>query len=222
MKATINTSIPRVKKDILKKLKNVPTTIISDCLNRMNTMFAYIKPLRVPVRIAGQAITVQAMVGCNIASHKAIYIARKGDILCIDARGHVDTSVWGGVQTIAAKKRGITGVIVDGSVRDAAEIRKLRLPVFCKGISPVGPHKGWPDNINVPIACAGVPVIPGDIVVGDEDGVVVIPRERVYEVMKNVTKTLKKERLWIEKIKKGLPTTSILGLDKKYEEMQKC
>ena len=220
MRGIINMTIPRVRKELLGKLKKIPTTIISDCLNRANTMHASIKPL-FPVKMVGQAITVQGMVGCNIASHKAIYIAKKGDVICFDARGHLDTSVWGGVQTIAAKKRGIAGVVIDGSVRDVAETKKQKLPVFCKGISPTGPHKGWPDNINVPISCAGVPVIPGDIVVGDEDGVVVIPQTRISEIITSCINRMKKERDWIKKINKGIPTTRILGLDKKYKEMQK-
>ena len=203
---------------MLKKFKNIPTTVISDCLNRANTMHADIKSLISPVKIVGQAITVQGMVGCNIASHKAIYIAKEGDVIVFDARGYVNTSVWGGVQTVAAKKRKIGGVVIDGSVRDAAEIRKLRLPVFCKGITPAGPHKGWPDSINVPVSCAGVPVMPGDVIVGDEDGVCVIPLGRVPEIAALAAQTVKKERGWIRKIKKGIPTTKILGLDRKWRQ----
>ncbi|NQT22274.1 MAG: RraA family protein [Candidatus Omnitrophica bacterium] len=213
-------SIPRISQKELNKLKQIPTTIISDCLNRMNTMHATIKPLFEPVKIVGQAITVQGMVGCNIASHKAIYIAKRGDIVVFDARGYLDTAVWGGVQTIAAKKRGIQGVVIDGSIRDKNEIKKLRLPVFCKGVTPAGPHKGWSDNINVPISCGGCSVSPGDVIVGDEDGVCVIPLKQVKSVIKYSIETAKKEKEWIKKIKKGVPTTKILGLDKKIKEFK--
>lgn len=220
MNGVVNTSIPRIKKDILRKFKNIPTTIISDSLNRMNTMHAEIKPLISPVKVVGQAITVQAMAGCNIASHEAIYIAKEGDIIVFDARGHVDTSVWGGIQTRAAKKRKLGGLVVDGSVRDVKEIIKSRFPVFCKGITPAGPHKGWPDNINVPVSCAGVPVIPGDIVVGDEDGVCVVPLKRAKEIIKTCEETMKKEKIWIKKLNKGMATTKILGLDRKFKKLK--
>jgi len=217
MHGVINLRIPRANKAVLRKLKKIPTTIISDCLNRMNTMHAEIKAVLTNAKIVGQAITVQSMVGCNLASHKAIYVAKPGDIIVFDARGYVHTSVWGGVQTIAAKKRGIGGVVVDGSIRDVNEIKKLRFPVFCKGVTPAGPHKGWSDNINVPISCGGCPVIPGDVIVGDEDGVVVIPLTNVSEILRLCEKTIKKEREWVSKIKKGIPTTRILGLDNKIK-----
>jgi len=218
MGGIIKRRIPRVKRDILKRLKDIPTAAISDSMNRMNTMHADIKPLVHPVKIiAGQAVTVQAMVGCNVASHEAIYVAEKGDIIVFDARGHLNTSVWGAIQTVAAKKRGIGGVVIDGSVRDIGEIKRLCLQVFCKGITPAGPHKGWSDSINVPISCAGVSVRPGDVIVGDEDGIAVIPYKKVSEIMERALATMKKEQSWIKKINKGIPTTRILGLDKKIK-----
>ena len=215
MSKEMSTTIPRIETSILKKIAGFPTTILSDCLKRMNTMQARIKPVFTPVKIVGQAITVQAMVGCNVASHKAIYMAKKGDIIVFDARGHIDTAVWGGVQTIAAKKRGIGGVVIDGAVRDIGDIKKLRFPVFCKGVTPAGPHKGWPDNINVPISCGGCPVIPGDIIIGDEDGVVVVPRGRAGEIIVLAHATVKKEREWMKKIAQGMQTPQILGLDRR-------
>jgi len=220
MSGIINMTIPRLRKELLKKFNNIPTTVISDCLNRMNTMHAAIKPVFTPVKIVGQAVTVQAMVGCNIASHKAIYVAQKGDIIVFDARGHLDTSVWGGVQTIAAKKRGLGGIVIDGSVRDKKEILKLRFPVFCKGVTPAGPHKGWSDNINVPVSCGGCPVLPGDIIIGDEDGVVTVPYGRASEVLKYCADIVKKEREWVKKINDGIETTKILGLDEKIREFK--
>jgi len=220
MGGTINAGIPRVKKDILKKFKGIPTTVISDSLNRMNTMHAGIKPLITPVKVVGQAITVQAMAGCNIGSHEAIYIAKENDVIVFDARGHTDTSVWGGIQTSAAKKRKLGGLVVDGAVRDVKEIKKSRFPVFCKGITPAGPHKGWSDNINVPVSCAGVPVIPGDIIVGDEDGVCVVPLKRAKEIIRICEETMKKEKTWLRKLNKGMSTTKILGLDRKFKELK--
>jgi len=140
-------------------------------------------------------------------------------VLVIDARGYLDTSIWGGIQTQVAKKLGIAGVVVDGSVRDVRIIRKLRYPIFCSGVVPAGPHKGLGDSVNVPVQCGGVPVNPGDIVIGDDDGVVVVPREKAEEVLKKAKERLKIEKEWLEKIDRGETTLRAIGLDKKLEEM---
>ena len=109
------------------------------------------------------------MVGDNSPAHVAIGVAKPGEILVIDARGHVDTAVWGGIMTRAAIERGIAGVVIDGAIRDAEEIRALGFPTFSAGICPAGPSKGFGGIIDGSIACAGAPVKSGDIILGDHD-----------------------------------------------------
>jgi regulator of RNase E activity RraA len=217
---TIYKEINRVKKEIIKEFKKLPTTIISDAMNRTNVMKALIKPLIENIHIAGSAITVKCIVGDNIMTHQALYLAKPGDVLVIDARGYVDTSIWGGIQTEVAKKLGIAGVVIDGSIRDVLTVRRLKYPIFCCGVVSAGPHKGFGDSINVPIQCGGVPVNPGDIVVGDDDGVVVVPRKNAEEVLKRARERLKMEKEWMKKINKGETTLKAIGLDKKIEQMQ--
>lgn len=217
MSAIINTRISRPDKKIINGFKKFPTTIVSDCLNRMNAMHSGIKPVVPGSVLVGPAITVQAMPGCNIMSHKAIYLAKKGDVIVIDGRGHTETAIWGGVQTLAARSRGIAGIVVDGAIRDSADALKYRFPIFCRAVTCAGPHKGWNDNINVPISCAGVSVAPGDIVIGDSDGVCVVPQKMAAAILSDSAKRLKMESEWIRKVKKGIPTTEFLGLDKKMK-----
>ena len=152
-------------------------------------------------------------------THQAIYLAEPGDVIVVDARGHLDTSVWGGIQTLACEKCGVAGVVIDGSVRDLQEIRESRFPVFCKGVVPAGPHKGWGDSINIPIQCGGVPVNPGDIVVGDDDGVVVIPKNEAEEVLSLAKERIETEKKWIRGIKGGKTTLEVIELDKKIKEL---
>lgn len=219
MNGVVYKKIKRVKKEIIEDFKEIPTTIASDAMNRTNAMRASIKPLIENVHIVGSAITVKCMVGNNIMAHQAIYLAELGDVIVIDARGHVDTSVWGGIQTLACKSRGISGVVIDGAVRDIQDIRKQQYPVFCTGVVPAGPHKGWGDSINIPIQCGGVPVNPGDLIIGDDDGVVVIPRKEAEDVLKRAKEKIKTEEKWIRGIKGGKTTLEVIELDKKIKEL---
>ena len=219
MSGIIHQQIERPSAEVIARFQTMPTSIVSDAMNRTNAMRAAIKPLRPGVRCVGTAVTVQAMVGCNLLSHKAIYVAKPGDVIVFDARAHVDTSVWGYLQTRACQIRGLAGVVIDGSVRDSAEIRESGFPVFCAGVSPLGPHKGWGDSINIPIQCGGVRVEPGDIIVGDDDGVVVVPKEWVETVAQTASERLELERGWFERLESGESTMSILNLDRKLEAL---
>lgn len=219
MSGIIRRQIDRPHADIVTRCGRIPTTILSDMMNRSRAMAAEIKPVKTNVRVAGPAVTVECMVGDNIMSHHATYLAEPGDILVIDGRGHLDTAIWGGIQTLAAEKQGIVAVVVDGSIRDVEETRQAGCTVFCRGISPVGPHKGWGGSINEPIQCGGVAVSPGDIVVGDDDGVVVVPAADAERVIERSLKRLEEESDWVKRVEKGESTVSILGFDEKLKQL---
>lgn len=219
MVGVIYKKIDRVPKKVIKEYKKIPTSVISDAMNRTNAMKASIKPITEGAHIAGSAITVKCIVGDNIMTHQAIYLAMPGDILVVDGRGYVDKSIWGGIQTEIAMKRGIQGVIIDGAIRDASVAKRFRYPIFCSGVVPTGPHKGWGDSINVPIQCGGVPVCPGDLIVGDEDGVVVVPKGDVTEILKKSRKIIETEKEWKKRIDEGKTTLEAIGLDKKLKEL---
>lgn len=219
MPGLIITEIKREERKIIEELSKIPTTILSDEMERSNVMCAQIKPILPDLKVFGSAITVECMVGDNIMTHQAIYIAEEGDVIVINARGFTDTAVWGYIQTKACKMRKIAGVVIDGSIRDYREICKEKFPVFCRGVTPAGPHKGWGGNINTVIQCGGVAVKPGDIIVGDGDGVVVIPKERARDVLKGAKERIRMEKKWMRKLKEGFTTLEILGLDKKIEEL---
>jgi len=131
---------------------------------------------------------------------KAIEEAEPGDVLVISSDGEANLSVWGGIMSTMALRRGIAGVVTDGLVRDVAQTRSVGFPVFATGLTPAGPTKDGPGQINTTIACGNVVVRPGDIVLGDEDGVAVIPREDAAEVLEAVRARQAKERMWLEHI----------------------
>ena len=154
------------------------------------------------------------MVGSNMIIHHAIYEAQAGDILVIDTKGHKDTAVWGYVMTKAAMHRGLKRVVIDGSIRDVKESRGAGFPIFCRGVTPGGPQKSAGGNINVPIECGGVAVSPGDIVVGDDDGVVIVPRHMAKEIIGLARERIKIEEKWLKGIDEGRTTLDVIGLDK--------
>ena len=219
MPGVIKTNIKRAPKELIDEFKVLSTAIVSDAMNRMNSMSAEIKPIIGDVNIAGSAVTVQCIAGDNLMIHKAIYIAEPGDVIVIDARGHKDTAVWGNIMTKACKIRGIEAVVIDGSIRDIRENKEEKYPIFCKGVVPAGSQKSWGGNINVPIQCGGAHVDPGDIIVGDDDGVVVVPRNIAKEVLQKAKERAKTEEEWINEIQKGKTTLKVIGLDKKLDEL---
>jgi regulator of RNase E activity RraA len=153
--------------------RSIPTAAISDELNHSGVMAAAIKPLLRGTAVAGQALTILTHTVDNGAPRTALEQAWPNAVIVIDARAHPDTAVWGGNLIAIAKAGGVAAVVVDGNVRDVVELRASGVAVFCRGVTPAGPV--WGGSVNVPIRCSGVQVSPGDLVVGDDDGVVVVP-----------------------------------------------
>jgi len=219
MIAKIVHEIERPPKSLIEEFRRFPTPHISDAMDRSGAMVSEVKPFFEKVKICGPAITVREMVGNNLMCHKAIYVAEVGDVIVIDARGHKDTSVWGAIMCLAAKMKGIEGVVIDGAVRDIMEIKDMRFPVFARAIAPNGSQKNWPGHINVPIQCGGVQVGPGDIVVGDDDGVVVVPLEEAENTLSKVKVVAEKDRKMVEEIRRGKTTIDLLGIDEKLKSL---
>ena len=192
--------------------RDIPPAVISDELNRTGAMAAAIKPLAPGMKVVGQALTVQTMVGDNAALHYCLTVAWPGAVIVVDARGHLDTAVWGGILTYAAKHVGVAGVVVDGSVRDVAELRESGLAVYARGAIPSGPHKGWGGSVNVPIQCGGVAVDPGDLIVADDDGVVVVARRQMDGLLERCRARVAKEKTILERIDAGVTTVELQGL----------
>jgi regulator of RNase E activity RraA len=202
----------RLSDETLAAWREIPTAVISDDLNRTATMQAAIKPVGPGMGFAGQALTAQTMVGDNGTLHYALTKAWPGAVLIVDARGHEETAVWGGILVAAALARKISAVVIDGAVRDVAELRESGVAVYARAVVPNGPHKGFGGSVNSPVQCGGVPVNPGDVVVGDEDGVVVIRPDQLPGLMERCQARIQKEEAFLEKIKAGVSTVELMGL----------
>ena len=207
------TKFERLSADDMGRWINISPAIASDCMNRCYVMSGRISPLSPGMKICGHARTITGMVGDNGPAHVAIGVVEPGDVLVIDARGHVETAVWGGIMTRAAIERGIAGVVIDGAIRDAEEIRELGFATFSAGICPAGPSKGFGGVIDGAIACAGAPVKSGDIILGDDDGIAVVPLERQADILERSLERIKQESQTIDDIKTGALPAQQFGLD---------
>ena len=167
-------NVARASAELIREFAALPTATISDAMGRHGALNVSIQPLYHDISMVGTALTVLCYPGDNIMTHKALQMVQAGDVLVIDEGGH-DTACFGHRSALLALSRGGTGAVVSGSVRDARELRAERFPIFSRGVSPRAPQKNTPGSINVPVHIGGVVVHPGDIVVGDDDGVVVVP-----------------------------------------------
>ena len=167
----------------LAQWATIPPAIAGDVMNRQNVMAGRISPLSPGMTMAGQARTVAVLAGDNAALHEVIGRLRPNEVLVIDAANYDNRAVWGGILNTRAKLQDINGVVLDGAARDAAEMREMGLPVYLSALSPAGPHKGWGGSIDDRISCGGVAVMPGDIILGDDDGVTVVPLARADAVL---------------------------------------
>jgi regulator of RNase E activity RraA len=185
----IRTEWQRPDPDVVTALAAFETPVISDLMNRLYAMETTIKPLTHPdLRVVGPALTVKVFPGDNLMVHKSLDIAQPGDVVIIDASASSLTAVLGDLISTKARHRGIGGFVVDGLVRDLPAIQALGdFPVFARGVTPIGPLHRGPGEIGHPIACGGIVVNPGDIIVGDLNGVVVIPRDIADELLHRLT-----------------------------------
>lgn len=200
---SINEDIYRTDKKILERLKELGTCPISDAMKNFNTMYHSIKPIDEEIRFAGNAITVRMRSADNLMLHKAIALAKEGDIIVVDTYGSESNSIFGEMMATAALKNGVAGIVIDGGIRDILELKNMKAPVFAKCITPAVGDKHGPGEINFPISCGGVAVNPGDVIVGDANGVVVINRDMVEKVLAIAEEKQEQDNRWYEEILKG-------------------
>ncbi|MDD9206668.1 RraA family protein [Georgenia sp. 10Sc9-8] len=186
---------PRTAADLVQRLRALPTSVISDQLERFGAIGS-LRPLAgtsLEPRLAGPALTVLTRPGDNLAVHQAIDLAEPGDVLVVDAGGHVDRAVMGEIVYRYAVARGIAGVVIDGAVRDGADIAAGPVPVFSRGITHTGPWRNGPGELRGPVSMGGAVVCCGDLIVGDTDGLVVVPQGRVQEVLEGGERLMTRE-----------------------------
>lgn len=197
-----------------KRLLQLPAGNIADNNNhapRQGVMDTGIKPLDRKMKMIGRAFTARCAPGDNLGLHQALNAAQPGDVLIIDVHGYSQAGHFGDMMATACKLRGLAGVVIDGSCRDASDICALGFPVFSRGVNPSGTTKATDAVFNVPVSCGGINVNPGDLVFGDGDGVIVIPREDEDNVLRAAEAKYEHEKEIIEELKAGKSTLDIYG-----------
>ena len=192
-----------------------PSCVIADAQDRNGVMRSYMKPIDKSMRIAGSALTVKLEPGDLVDCLDALTVAEEGDVIVVDAAGDTETSMWGGLMAGLCQMKGVVGAVVDGGIRDTDEMRDLGFAIFAKSVVPRGTHtmltgRKDPIGINVPISCAGMIVNPGDIIIGDEVGVVVVPLERAEEILEKSQKQAALEEATRVEIRKGKTVDELL------------
>lgn len=176
---------------------------VGDCIGRGAAMDSRIRNLANGMKVVGPALTVKVPTRDNLMIHKALTFIKPGDVLVIDGGGNRSWALMGYLMISTAIKLGVAGIVADSCLRDAEEIRKSGLPVFCAGLSPNGPSKEGPGEINFPINCGGQVVSPGDLIIGDDDGVVVLNQEFAETTIDHVYKVIERETNRLKEIEAG-------------------
>ena len=200
----IKLSFARLDGEFVRRFAAFDSPDISDQLNRLYALTSAIHCVTGGHTLVGPACTVKVFPGDNLMVHKALDVAQPGDVVVVDAGASRMNAALGGLISTKARHRGLGGFVVDGYIRDLPEILPLDFPVFARGTTPVGPLHRGPGEINYPICCGGVVVNPGDIVVADGFGVVIVPRENAEEVLERLLAYQEKNREYFAGVKKGV------------------
>ena len=198
----ILTGLPRPDANVVHRFQGLASSNLADVMGRFHFMDPGIL-MRTGLPLCGAALTVIARPGDNLMIHKALELAQPGDVVVVNTCGNLTSAVFGELMGNSAHAIGLGGVVVDGAVRDVAALAGLRLPVFSRSVCAGGCDKDGPGEINVPISCGNTVVMPGDILVGDADGVAIVPREEAEEVLKLVQGLKERETRRIAEIRSG-------------------
>ena len=198
----ILSSPPRLELALVDRFRGVASANLADVMGRFNFMDPGIRS-RSGLSLSGLAVTVSCRPGDNLMVHKALQLAEPGDIVVVTTWGNTTSAVFGELMCRAATAKRIGGIIVDGAVRDVDAISRLGLPAFSRAVCPGACDKDGPGEINVPIACGDTVVMPGDVIVGDADGVAVVPRDQAAAVLEAAAAIVERERARVAEIAQG-------------------
>jgi len=194
---------PRVPAEVVKQASQYAASILADVAGRRGTLDGRIAPLTPKTRLAGTAFTVEVRPGDNLMIHAAMQIAKPGDVLVIDGKGDTTCALMGTIMMTTCMQLGIAGVVIDAAVRDSEEIVELGFPVYAVGTNPNGPTKFVPGRLNHPVSVGGVTVHPGDLVIGDADGVTILEREKAPFMLELAAKKVAEEQARIAALREG-------------------
>ena len=202
-KLTIHSTFERPGSELIAPFRDAPTGWVADALGRRGALPHQIRPISRLTRFVGTALTVQTRPVDNLAPYAALKFAQPGDVLVVSADGSETAAVLGDILLGMARNAGIVAAVTDGMVRDIGGINDVGIPTFARGLTPNSPFKDGPGSIGLPVTLGGVAVAPGDLVVGDVDGVVVVPKTRLQEAAEALTAIAGKEALMEKAVEQG-------------------
>jgi len=212
----INKVVERPSQELVEQFKDVDAATIGHLWETVSfgVLDPRIRPIDETMRVVGPAVTTRLVGTDNTVLHKAIDFAEPGDVLVISVGGHIEHACWGGLLSLSAKLRGLAGVVLDGAVCDIVEIKEAKLPVFARAVTArTMIRKTASGDVNVPVLCGGAPVRPGDIVIGDDSGVLIVPMKFGQKVLEAAKTRKEREKEIVKEMKAGRRLSEILGID---------
>jgi 4-hydroxy-4-methyl-2-oxoglutarate aldolase len=219
MKPTIVKNIPRADASVIETLGKLGVATVHEAQGRSGLLRPYMRPIYPTARVAGSAITISCQAGDNLMIHAAIEVCRPGDVLVVTTTSESTDGMFGELLAVSARAHGVVGLLIDAGVRDVADLTTLEFPVWSKAISAQGTVKATAGSVNVPVVCAGASIAPGDVIVGDVDGVVVVPRQSAVDVARLGNERLAKEEKSRDRLRKGELGLDFYGLRAKLTEL---
>ena len=215
----VYTTIDRPDREVVDGYRRLDAATVHEAAGRIGAVRSSIKPLERTMRVVGPALTVRCHPKDNLMLHKAIQIARPGDVIIAETDSFTEAGYWGGLMATSAMAHGIAGLVIDGGVRDSNEIIEMGFPVFCRTTCVRGTSKEHLGRVNHPITIGEVVVGPGDLVIADADGVVVVPRSRIEEVLQAATRRVNNEIEKRAKLASGIPGVELNKLQPVFEAL---
>jgi 4-hydroxy-4-methyl-2-oxoglutarate aldolase len=212
-------NIPRPDAPAVKLLGELGSATVHEAQGRTGVMFPYMRPIYLSAKIAGPAVTVSCQPGDNLMIHASVEVCKPGDVLVVVTTSESNDGMFGDLLGTSCQAHGVAALIIDAGVRDTTELTAMKFPVWAKAISPRGTVKASPGSVNVPVVCAGILVNPGDVIVGDADGVVVVPRANAADVAKAGQQRVAKEEKTRERLAAGELGIDYYGLRAKLKEL---
>src|SRR5215471_3678932 len=219
MKPTVVRKVTRAETEIVKTLGDLGVATVHEAQARTGLMRPYMRPIYAAAKASGTAITISCHPGDNLMIHAAIEFCQKGDILVVSTTSESTDGMFGELLAESARAHGVVGLVIDAGVRDVRDLTEMEFPVWSKAVSAQGTVKASPGSVNVPVVCAGTIVRPGDAIIADVDGVVVVKQENAAEVARLAGERFAKEQKTRERLKSGELGVDFYGLRAKLAEL---